>query len=40
MPTTLLLILALAGLLGLLVYGLYAMDRIVRRYRAWMPGST
>ena len=40
MPTTVVLVLALVALGALLVYGLYAMDRIVRTHRATQPGST
>ena len=39
MSTTVLLVLALAAVFGLLAYGLYAMDRLVRRYRLTPTGQ-
>ncbi|MBL9077670.1 MAG: hypothetical protein JNL08_09210 [Planctomycetes bacterium] len=39
-PSTLAVILALAATLALVVYGLFAWERIVRRRREQLPGTT
>jgi len=38
--TTVLLVLAIGGLVALLAYGLYGIDRIVRNRRADLAGTT